>query len=472
MNKIERIEYFLKSMMYVRENRNFSLSCTNVYSSLISFDIDNKDRNVDLGISIFDRWINNFKDKKNINVFVDPNWSYFCQFTNNKKEVLNKEEQIKIYIPLDSNHIVNGVERIFSFLASKNISHLSKVSKHIRFDDIVIRVSNSFDAEIISNFIKNDSYIQEGLIKHNPFAVEKESISYACDKNISYNSMVSTLVANYINYSYDLKQDVNIESFKKYIEMFYIDVFTNHNYQKLSNDLFHFSIRLLTNYKRVIELIYNNLSPNYTYGDYLEFFEKNTKDYHRKSELKKKEETQGSYDEITLLKRSLIEFGKKKKEDGTRVYSYKDTILQIYEYFKTNDPIYITKSGGIRYDMVKCNYRDILIEYMSSNNLEFNDVILKTKKSILDDAINSLREKYGNEYDVSYAIKRLLILHDYSGFTNYNNARDNLICGVSIQDVKEIITKELGINYELFSSTDRDVLIEAYLNNDEKKYSR
>lgn len=471
MTKEEKIEYFLKSMLYVREQRKYPLSCSNVYSSLIYFDVDDKDKNVDLNY-IFCMWIDRFKNKKNINVFVDPNWSYFCQFTNHKEEVVNKEEQIKMYIPLDSDHIVNGVERIFSFLASKNIPHLSKVSKHIRFDDVVVRLSNSFDAEILANFIKNDSYIQEGLIKNNPFAVEKERISYASDKHISYNSIVSTIITKYINNSFDMKQEVNIESFKKYIKVFYEDVFINKNYKLLDNDLNHFSMNLLTNYQRVIELIYNSISSNYTYGDYLEYFEKNTNDYYRPMELGKTKTQSNEYDELSLLKRSLIEFGKKKKEDGTRVYSHRDTILQIYEYIKTNNPIYITKSGGIRDDMIKCNYGNYLIEYMSSNNLEFNDLILKAKKGILDDAINSLREKYGNEYDVSYAIKRLLILQDYSGFTNYNNARDNLMCGVSVQDVKEIITKELGINYELISSYDRGVLIEAYLNSNDKNYTR
>lgn len=460
MTKEQRINYFLKSMMYVRGQRKIDLTCINVYSSLITFDVYDFDRNVDLS-NTFNTWVDRFRNINNINVFVDPNWSYFCQFTNKKDVVMSSEEQIKIYIPLDSSHIENGVERIFSFLAVKNIPHLSKVSKHIRFDDIVIRVSNSFDAELISNFIKSDSYIQEGLIKNNAFAVEKERISYASDKHISYNSIVATLITNYINYSYNNKENVDINSFKRYIERFYREVFINNNYQLLDNKLNHFSINLLTNYQRVIELIYNSLSSNYTYSDYLEYYEKNKKDYYRPMELL---QTNVRADEISLLKKALIEFGKK-EIDGKRAYSHNDAVLQIYEYIKTNSPIYITKSGGIRDEMVKCDYRNILLEYMSINNLDFSEVILLAKKSILDDAFNSLREKYGNRYDVSYALKRLLILHDYSGFTSFNNSRDNLILGVSVEDIKNLIKNEIGFDYDLFNLDDRNILIETYVNN-------
>ena len=102
------------------------------------------------------------------------------------KDVTNSINQIKIYVPLDSEHINEGVKRIFTFLAENNISHSSKVrDRTISCDNIVIRLDNVRDAKKLSEFIKCDEYIQSGLLECSPFTFNDNGISYLlCNKTI------------------------------------------------------------------------------------------------------------------------------------------------------------------------------------------------------------------------------------------------------------------------------------------------
>lgn len=472
MNKEERIKYFLESMMYVRENSQLPLTQKNIYSALTTFDINPDEKSINLNEKgLFKKWMNEFKSKKNIDVFVDPNWSYFCQFVNRESEVTNLNDHIKIYVPLDIQHIEHGAEKIFSFLEKYNIPHMSKIAKKIRFDDIVIRLTNKYDADLLANYIKNDKYIQEGLIKANPFATEKDGIAYASDGYISYNSTISLLISNYINLTYKNMKKPDIPSFKNYIIKFYQNVFVNGNYQLLNENTSDISESLINNYKRVIELIYNNLDPNFKYNDYINHYQKNMTNYDRPMELVEQNKN-NKQDNLELLKKGLIEFGKKKNDDGSRAYTYEDAIDHIYEYIKTGNSLVITRSGNIRNEMVNCNYRKTLIEYMTNNHITFEELILETKKSIIEDATNSLKEKYGESYDVNYSIKRLLLLHDYNGFTSKNNSRENLKASVSENDIRKMIEKGLGIKISNYNKDGISMIVDAYFHENQSSFKK
>ena len=113
---------------------------------------------------------------------------------------------------------------LFDFISVNNISHVSKIGKRIRFDDIVIRVADESDARMILDFVKNNRYMQEGLLKPNPFAFSKDGIALACDGNISYNNVISLLINNYI---VDKKgKDLNAIGFEDFYN-FVIDIYIN-----------------------------------------------------------------------------------------------------------------------------------------------------------------------------------------------------------------------------------------------------
>ena len=165
----EKIDLFLQGIAKIaKENPGIDFKSENVndlvYRRLYHIGVDSKEYNVNLkdqkmpnyhGIvrenrnchpeSAFSYWINSFRRSKT-DVFVHDNWKYFCQFISEDKTAEKSNEHLKVYIPLDSAHIGQGAQIIFQFLEDNNISHLSKIGKAIRFDDIVIRVGKMEDA--------------------------------------------------------------------------------------------------------------------------------------------------------------------------------------------------------------------------------------------------------------------------------------------------------------------------------------
>lgn len=170
----------------------------------------------------FSRWIEDFKNKENIDVFCSNDWRYFCQFQNGNLVNKGFNDYVKVYIPLDYDHIYEGVKSIFTFLADTNIQHLSKVSSGIRFDDVVVRLTNLNDARKLQAFIDSNKYIQSGLIKSNAFAFSERGLSYAYDGKLSFNYYVSSMVADYVNQmgldeSVTI-EDINLGSFYSYVD--------------------------------------------------------------------------------------------------------------------------------------------------------------------------------------------------------------------------------------------------------------
>ena len=492
MSDINRVNQFLLDVLNAKQYQY--ISSKQVYSMLIRNDVDPRDIGLDASVNgNFDRWCQEYGryNGKNIDVFVDPGWSYFCQFKNRDKEVMQRDDQVKVYIPLDGAHLTYGVEQVFDFLEKNNIAHLSKVGKHVRFDDVVVRLGNLEDAEKLSQFISSNPYIQEGLIKPNPFAVTKDGIAFASDKDISYNSTVASFVNLYVD---DVRRrndytGFGAEGFRNFIKNYYNEVIINpSNYNRLAND---FGIKydnglMSYNYARVAELLYSSLDPNFTYDDYRNYYNRNINNYYRQPELGynngvvyQEPDTEKTQDlsEILgkspedvkveeLMKKALIEFGKKTLPNGTRKYSNEDVISQIYEYFNTGNPGYITNSGGLRDDFVKNDFRTMLSSYVSRNGVSFSDVLLESKKQILEEALETNHKKYGDGADLSYSIKRLLDQGNYEGFTRSNGARDNMAAAVSAKDIGKIILKEMNyppnVTFDNFSTADRNMIIDQY----------
>lgn len=203
-DKLNRIDQILKDLYASVKYDGVYLNYNEVYHYLIQIDVpsNQRDKELDAGHfqsdgrdNLFKKWIDRFSKKKNIEVFCQLHWRYFCQFKNGKVS----HDCIKMYIPLDYNHIYEGANRIFNFLEKNNIFHVSKIGKHIRFDDIVIRVNNKDDADKIQEFVNNDPYIKEGFIKNSPFAFDNNGCSYAYDGSISYNSCLAKMIKSYIN---------------------------------------------------------------------------------------------------------------------------------------------------------------------------------------------------------------------------------------------------------------------------------
>ena len=136
----QRMEQFIKSAAQdMKLNLNSKYTDNNIYTLLIYFGMpkDEVRRHIDV---FFPSWIEHFKNAKNIEVVNEDDWSYFCQFKNNKSNKdCSNSEQLKIYIPMDSLHVEKGAKILFEYLERQNIEHVSKIGSHSRVDDVVIR---------------------------------------------------------------------------------------------------------------------------------------------------------------------------------------------------------------------------------------------------------------------------------------------------------------------------------------------
>ena len=127
---------------------------------------------------------------------------------------------------------------MFTYLASKNIYHQSKIGSSERRDDIVVRLENATDIKIVEEYVKNNPDIKKSSIDKIPFNFTSEYISYAMDGHTSYNVLVCSYIKSYLenkkrNNLLNLKS-VSYEDFKNYSTAIYENCFgenyTRENY--------------------------------------------------------------------------------------------------------------------------------------------------------------------------------------------------------------------------------------------------
>lgn len=214
MNKVNKIDKLLKQIQEL--SKEIKLDADQVYSVLAYYNIPYEEQNISIEI-YFDRFINNFRNVPNANVFVDANWSYFCQFTNDPNGSLYNTNPIKIYIPLRKEHIEENVSKIITFMARNNIIHRSKLAKKVRIDDLVLRVCDKNDADKIINYI-NNTIPKEDLYECNPFCLNEGNVGLTMDRYMSYNEVLSKYICLYINNCYFKNEIASYESFKEYMQ--------------------------------------------------------------------------------------------------------------------------------------------------------------------------------------------------------------------------------------------------------------
>ena len=167
----------------------------------------------------FSKWKNRFANKK-VNAFCDEeNWRYWFQFVNN---LSGCNEYIKLYIPIDYEHLLDGATMLFSFMDKENISHQSKIASIMRIDNVIVRIrKDDYEAlDKILNYINNNEYIRNGLNKCNPFVPTINGIGVMQEHGNSYNDDLSSIISSFIMEARrNNKSDVNIQEFREYLKV-------------------------------------------------------------------------------------------------------------------------------------------------------------------------------------------------------------------------------------------------------------
>ncbi len=226
--RINEMNNFLNMILSISKQNNKILSTDDVYYLLCRTNIKNNDHNKKQYIeNLFYTWIERFKEVRGINVFRAENWRYFCQFTNKMELVGFGARDIKIYVPLDYEHLSKGVNELFDFITSLNMAHASKVGMDLRNDNVVIRLplEDTENAYRIIDFCNNNKYIKAGLNKTNPFVPNYNGIGLMYEEGFSYNHEIADGIAKFINRNLH-KNSVNINDFNEEFD----SLFKNNEY--------------------------------------------------------------------------------------------------------------------------------------------------------------------------------------------------------------------------------------------------
>jgi len=403
-DRINEILYYWRDI--AKENPqlqfNSTMSSDRVYHDLIFRGVPIEDRRVDVSTeeskqhpnyfinseyetpyahpgSPFNNWIKYYARSDKTSVFVQSNWKYFCQFISKDGKARRAKEHLKVYIPLDSNHVEDGARLIFNFLEDNNISHESKIGRRIRFDNIVVRLIKPEDVDKLIRFVNNTPYLREGLLPANPFAYNRGGIALAVDGRLSYNSTVAAMIDIYIDHKKQTNtlNGVNVNDFYAYLEQLYRAYYLDNNRSSVEFNTLNGYIareiaereqnrgekltadevdRIIENYRQVISLIIKSHNPSFTFSDYLKHYAENT--------------NQVFMDERTVIQtnRMLIEA----LEAMTERFGNPDGYYNVRSFFYTGQETLITRNNNLRTRMVESPFRENLRIILNQNQMDFD----------------------------------------------------------------------------------------------------
>lgn len=415
MNKFDKIEEFLKLILEIKKN-GVEIDANLVYSNLIN--INSKKESVR---SYFTSFIDRFRKDRNIIIKSDD---YFSSFkTKDCSELSNK---IKMYIPLNISHFNRGVNLIFDFLLKNGIIFDLKICSDIRIDDVILLLNNDSDCEKVRKFLQENTYLSEGLLNTNPFAISDGNISITYDDILSYNYVVALWISDYVN----THEEVSFSSFYDYIYDRYLQVFRNgkdiNNFAK--DKKFMDYVNGLIDYQIETEVLLLALKG----ASLTEFYE-----YYKNINVEKRKEMSSKIREF--LKNDMVL--DKVSSDEKEIFDY-----AIIEIAKSSDIDYafqtfrdFDENGNYRVFTRKNNLRNLLFNNLSRGSIHY--FLLEEQKIVLNKASTLTMKKY----DAVQLARALFKLRDgdYSGFTNDENARENLRLLVSSDNLHSVINSIL-----------------------------
>lgn len=480
-NKYKEINNILKDLYVSGKKENIIYNMDMVYHYLIKRNIPkaNEDKLLsyyryfgefgDERDDMFVRWMKYFESVENINVFCSPHWRYFCQFVNCK---VDTSDCIKMYIPVDYDHIEKAAEKIFDFLAKNKIDHVSKIGSEIRFDDIVIRLNSKEDAKKLQKFINNDKYIQEGMFKGNAFVFSSNGVNYAYDGNTSYNMCLAQFISIYMNNVLNNKSctidDVNCESFYRYIDRLSKDLNCDrylsglgHHTSKEDAYLILNLIKLsltsdkIDDFYKFVDMVKNNESRkklrnairnNVDVFDINELFKSD--DFVDKEEL---------FDDVILTTMKKYPMGYDKDNKNISGYNYINSFLK-------GNYRGITRDKGLR-DKVKNNLSQEDCFEIVSDNIPGNNINKKMYNYIrvimLNNIIDSIVSKYS--YKGFLMIKKYIRTGNIVSITKNGGAR-TLATSLKASDIRDLF-RELNVS-------DLDEYLESYYNLSDSRHRK
>ena len=450
-----KIDKFLKDL-YRYYGNDPNKTTDSIYYFLTKYSVPKEERELKIS-SFFSEWKNYFRNVPNINVFVNPNWSFFCQFTNMKKNMKQLDNPIKIYLHVGSKDILEVAKILFKFLADNNIIHESKIGSEVRLDDIVIRVYSKSDYIKITEFIEKTPRIKNALRDSFPISFSDKKVSCALDRDLSFNKVL----AQYLNwYAFDSKKankkNVSVEDFFNYIVNIYKSVFIYKNKSDIALFLERYTFNpfnltnefLLNNYQEITKVILESIKDNTT----LNYF--NVIDFCNNRDLYEARINDYSYAlgynniseaDIYLVVECILTMSRK--------YGVEQTIKNLNSYINEGRIARITRDNNIQNrfkSMVPSTKLKVIlgresvksfVERVTGTPMNDNEIMRhEYAKMLLEMAVLETYNKYGMKQTkgaIFHAIKE----NDYGYFTNEKGLRDKLQRSVTIEQLKYLVNE-------------------------------
>ncbi len=437
MNKVRADEFLKYVAQILKENPNISFRCERdckmIYRLLTKCGVKEEEKQINIkNEGMFKNWINYYSSALYTNAFVDYNWNYFCQFISEKQQASN--DYIKIYVPTEHKSIQENVKIIFDYLDKERISHLSKVAQEIRFDNIVIRLSNENDARKVMDFLNNNKKIQSGLMEPNPFAFTHNNIPIVCDGGESYNTIIADYIGLYLQFKKNNNDldNVSLNDFINFIKKYYYNKFIKkENLEDIPNHFFigtedELELSLpyrQINFKHITELIIESFQDNYTLDDFMNHFNKCNSMEQTNKEVRNLTTNRNQLILQKLLLESLTTMSEK--------YGKSQAIYQMSQYLDTGDPRYITRDNMLRNRVCSSNLRNDLNNELRTMNISLASYIDKISNKTLDyELLNQYFYITINKYGRDVAIINLINYIQNgleSNITRDNNLRNTII---------------------------------------------
>ncbi len=391
MNKTNEINKILYILEQISKAENKDLDLDTVYYYITSGIVDKKAKSNKRIKDLFPDFVRYFHNTLNISVFIQPNWTYFCQFVNlpyyKQQELSNP---IKMYLSVKYDDILSVATELFNFMAKNNIVHQSKIGSDVRIDDIVIRVFSKKEEKMIRDFIKENPRIKKYLMQPSPFTFQESGIGYALDRDLSYNEVISNYLKEYINSCRHSHKSVSFEGFYGFVYQIYTNVFIQKSgikeYLKKysTNEISNSEEYMLNNYFEVTHLMLLSLKSN----DF-EKFQRIVDLYNSQTAMtavvnifNKKNEIYSQ--EMKLFQEYIITMFNK--------YGRGDALKLINEYLNTGNIRFVTRDKNLRSkfssfmtpDKCKKILNNLSLEQYFSKIINSENLELNGKKCILD----------------------------------------------------------------------------------------
>ena len=281
MIKTKEMDKFIKECMKLYlQNPNINITSDTFYRSLETYGFTRNEFENGYIRDIFPS-LENYFSNSNLHVYVDQRQSGFLQLTSHT----GGTKSVKMYLSFPKEYMEQATKKIFKFVADNNMSCGSKIAQNIRSDSIVIRLHNPNDAKMIMDFINHDRELNKYHKSTNPFSLKEGIVGVGYDDMLSYNSVLSELLASYFNTlkTNDNLKKANLKGFSSYVDEFYNKTFiTKENLVEFTyTDMYRKFLyrlsnpgRLLNNFEQIIRVIKNVTSNDMDKNMFFNMYER------------------------------------------------------------------------------------------------------------------------------------------------------------------------------------------------------